>query len=232
MLQHALRAIVPTTHLPMLVPFFIGVVLPSRRLHLQRTHLPRCGTASCGTERIRFKSALLRDLRRVLLQRASPTMAPSPRPQDFIKGWPHNELLQSSQLREGLLESFKHGLAMSEQSLNYGDIDNGAYMLGHPAFRKALADFLSKQYNAPVDPKTLMTTAGCSMGVDIACRMHCSVGDIAIVEEPTYYLSFTMIRDRGMSLMGVGMEDDGIDIAAVEKILKENPGKACVCLQA
>merc|ERR1719199_564820 len=28
-----------------------------------------------------------------------------------------------------------------------------------------------------------------------------------------------------MDIMGVGMEEDGIDIAAVEKILKENPGK-------
>jgi DNA-binding transcriptional MocR family regulator len=98
-------------------------------------------------------------------------------------------------------------------------------MLGHPKFLQVLSDFLAKQYDAPVSPKNLMSTAGSSMGTDIACRIHCKAGDIAIVEEPTYYLSFTMIRDRGMDIMGVGMQEDGIDIAAVEKILKENPGK-------
>jgi len=94
-----------------------------------------------------------------------------------------------------------------------------------PSFLQVLSDFLAKQYDTPVSPKNLMTTAGSSMGTDIACRIHCKAGDIAIVEEPTYYLSFTMIRDRGMDIMGVPMESDGIDLVAVEKILKENPGK-------
>jgi len=151
-------------------------------------------------------------------------MAPA-QAQDFIKGWPHPELLQSTQLKQALMESYQKGLDISHESLNYGDKENGAYMLGHPRFRKALAEFLSQQYGAPVEPSNLMSTCGCSMGVDIACRVHCQAGDLAIVEEPTYYLSFTMIRDRGMDLVGVPIQDDGIDVDAVEKVLNERPGK-------
>lgn len=152
-------------------------------------------------------------------------MVPAPQAQDFIKGWPHPDLLQTDHLKEALLQSFKKGLDMMYTSLNYGDKESGAHMLGHPDFRKAMAKFLSMQYKEPVDWKTLMSTGGCSMGTDIACRVHCKAGDIAVVEEPTYYLSFTMIRDRGMELRGVGMEEDGMDLDALEKVLEQEGGK-------
>jgi DNA-binding transcriptional MocR family regulator len=98
-------------------------------------------------------------------------------------------------------------------------------MLGHPKFREVLARFLEKQYAQPVDWKTLMSTAGSSMALDLALRVHCKVGDVAVVEEPTYMLAFSMIRDRGMDLMGVPMEKDGMDLNALEKLLEDNPGK-------
>lgn len=148
-----------------------------------------------------------------------------PEKQDFIKGWPHPDLLENSDLRSALVESFTKGLEISAQSLNYGDKDAGAYMLGHPRFLKALAEFLEKQYGKPVSPKNLMSTGGGSMGIDIACRVHCKAGDICVVEEPTYFLSFTICRDNGMSLLGVPLESDGMDLVALEKHLKENPGK-------
>jgi len=149
----------------------------------------------------------------------------APQAQDFIKGWPHPELLQNKDLKAALVESFQKGLENSDQSLNYGDPARGAYMLGHPDFLKALATFLSKQYGSPVDTKNLMSTAGASMGTDLACRIHCRPGDIAVVEEPTYFLSFTMIRDRGMSLLGVPMQPDGMDLDALEQHLQKQDGR-------
>jgi DNA-binding transcriptional MocR family regulator len=144
--------------------------------------------------------------------------------QDFIKGWPEPCLLEGTALRSALVESFQKGIEMSAQSLNYGDT-SGAYMLGHPRFLSALSKFLEGQYGVPVSDKDLMSTAGSSMGMDIVTRMNCKAGDICIVEEPTYFLAFTMCRDQGMELLGVPLESDGIDINAVEKACKENPGK-------
>jgi len=145
--------------------------------------------------------------------------------QDFIKGWPHPSLLERSGLRTDLIESFKKGIDISQESLNYGSKEHGAYMLGHPAFLKALAEFLEKQYGAPVSPKNLMSVAGGSMGTDIAIRVHCKPGDICVVEEPTYFLAFTMVRNHGMSLLGVPMESDGMDLVALERHITQNPGK-------
>jgi len=144
--------------------------------------------------------------------------------QDFIKGWPHVGLLENSDLRSALVKSFQEGIEMSSGSLNYGSASEGAYMLGHPRFLSALAGFLGKQYNAPVSPKNLMSTAGSSMGTDICCRVHCKAGDICVVEEPTYFLAFTIVRDRGMTVKGVPMEPDGMDLVALEELLKGPDG--------
>jgi len=145
--------------------------------------------------------------------------------QDFIKGWPHQELLTGADLRYALSQSFMKGLEMSHEALNYGDAANGAYMMGHPKFRQSLAAFLEKQYGQPVDWKTLMSMGGASMATDVAIRQHCKPGDIAVVEEPTYYLSFNMIRANQMTIKGVPMESDGMDLVALEKLLKEEGGK-------
>eukprot|EP00442_Polarella_glacialis_P048307 CAMPEP_0115101538 /NCGR_PEP_ID=MMETSP0227-20121206/33301_1 /TAXON_ID=89957 /ORGANISM="Polarella glacialis, Strain CCMP 1383" /LENGTH=363 /DNA_ID=CAMNT_0002497327 /DNA_START=65 /DNA_END=1156 /DNA_ORIENTATION=- len=143
----------------------------------------------------------------------------APQAQDFIKGWPHPDLISTPELREGLLESFKQGLEMTHETLNYGDKENGAYMLGHPKFRQGLAKFLEGQYDAPVDWKTLMSTGGGSMGTDLAFRVHGKAGDIVVCEEPTYFLAFTMARNQNMDLLGVPIEKDGMDLVALEKHL-------------
>mmetsp|Transcript_10647 Transcript_10647/g.23959 ORF Transcript_10647/g.23959 Transcript_10647/m.23959 type:complete len:364 (+) Transcript_10647:80-1171(+) len=152
-------------------------------------------------------------------------MAKAPQAQDFIKGWPHPELLTGTELRSALVESFQKSMEMSDECLNYGDKAKGAYMFGHPKFLQVLSDFLASQYGESVPTNSLMSTGGSSMGTDMACRVHCKVGDLAVVEEPTYYLSFSIIRDRGMDLLGVPMQEDGMDLDALEKLLKEYPGK-------
>eukprot|EP00439_Symbiodinium_sp_Y106_P008514 s5217_g1.t1 len=146
-------------------------------------------------------------------------------PQDFIKGWPHPELLSRADLRAALTESFKQGLELSEQSLNYGDAVNGAYMLGHPRFLQGLAKFLEGQYQTSVDPKTLMSTVGASMGTDLAFRAHGKAGDICVFEDPTYFLAFTMARNSGLELKGVPMHEDGMDLDALERVCSESGGK-------
>jgi len=98
-------------------------------------------------------------------------------------------------------------------------------MLGHPDFRKVLADFLGKQYGKPVDWQTLMSTGGCSMGTDICARMHTEVGDYAVCEGPTYYLAHTMFKNRGLNLLEVPIESDGMDLVALEKHCVEQKGK-------
>lgn len=145
--------------------------------------------------------------------------------QDFIKGWPSPVLLETPELKDALSRSFQNFLNNTGTFLNYGDKENGAYMLGHPEFRKVFAEFLSKQYDRPVDWQTLMSTGGGSMGTDIATRVHTKAGDVAVSEAPTYFLAHTMFRNHGLNLMEVPIEPDGMDLNALEKVLVEQGGK-------
>lgn len=145
--------------------------------------------------------------------------------QDFIKGWPHPSLLNYPELKENLKTSFAAGLEDTHEILNYGDKKNGAYMLGHPDFRKVLAEFLGRQYGKTVDPQTVMSTSGSSMGTDIAARIHTKAGDFAVSEAPTYYLAHTMFRNRDLNLAEVPIESDGMDMVALEKMCQEKEGK-------
>jgi DNA-binding transcriptional MocR family regulator len=154
-----------------------------------------------------------------------PTKKAKAAAQDFIKGWPHTDLLTYPQFKKDLDASFKAGLERTDHILNYGDKANGAYMAGHPEFRKVLAEALAVEYGKPVDWQTLFITGGCSSGTDICARMHCKHGDLAVTEAPTYYLGHNMFRDRGLELMEVPIEADGMDLVALEKTCKEQGGK-------
>lgn len=142
-------------------------------------------------------------------------------PQDFIKGWPDPELLNTGHLKESLTSSFNAFLQNTAEYLNYGSKQDGAYMLGHPVVRKAMADFLADFYGKPCDWNTIMMTGGSSMGTDICTRIHTEFGDYGVTESPTYYLAHTMFRQRGLNLCEVPIEKDGIDVVALEKLLKE-----------
>ncbi|OLQ06599.1 putative E3 ubiquitin-protein ligase HERC1 [Symbiodinium microadriaticum] len=147
--------------------------------------------------------------------------------EDFGRGWPHASLLGGSELKEALTDSFQRGLQFSAESLNYGD-GRGGFRFGHPKFLTALARFLEAQYQAPVDPATLMTTAGSSMGTDLALRAHARQGDICVFEEPSYYLAFSMARDSGLECRGVPILSDGIDLDMLEDVCKSANGKAAL----
>ena len=146
--------------------------------------------------------------------------------QDFIKGWPHPSLLRRPELQAALAESFAKALADDAAScLNYGTKEDGAWMLGHPTFLNALAEFLSAEYGRAVDPATLMSTGGGSMGTDLCCRVHAAAGDYVVCEAPTYYLAHQMFRERGLNLREVDIQPDGMDLDALERTVVELEGK-------
>ena len=146
--------------------------------------------------------------------------------QDFIKGWPSRELLEYPALKDALKSSFTSAIdTWAGSALNYGTAEEGAFMLGHPVFIKALCSFLADQYGLPVEENTIMSTSGASMTTDIISRVHAEAGDIAVTEAPTYYLAHQIMRERGLELAEVPIEADGMDLDALDALCKEKAGK-------
>lgn len=94
--------------------------------------------------------------------------------------------------------------------MNYGVAQGGA------RFRESLAAFLSQQYGKPTRSQSLFVTAGNSQALDFVCTQFTRAGDTVFVEEPSYFLAFQIFRDHGLKIVGIPVDQDGMDIDRLE----------------
>jgi DNA-binding transcriptional MocR family regulator len=95
---------------------------------------------------------------------------------------------------------------------------------GDSYFRKALTNFLMKEYGSPVNPDLLFVTAGASSALDLFCTIYTQPGDVIFVEEPSYFLALRIFEDHGLRVVPIIMDDEGVRLDELEKKLVEfNP---------
>ena len=100
--------------------------------------------------------------------------------------------------------------------LNYGPV------AGDAAFRDSLAAFLSTGYNTPTAAAELFQTGGNSQALDLVSGMFAKPGDTVIVEEPSYFLAFQVFRDHDLNIVGVPIDEDGLNVAALQDVLEHH----------
>ena len=134
---------------------------------------------------------------------------------DFGIGQPHADILPLEQLAEAATHRFKQG---DRNILQYG------MQQGNDNFRMSLAQFLSVQYGATVEPNHLFITAGISQALDLICALHTRPGDTVIVEEPSYFLALRIFTDYELKIIGTPIDENGLIIEALEeKLVKHKP---------
>ena len=99
-------------------------------------------------------------------------------------------------------------------------------------FRTALSDFLGKSTGSPVDPDSLMLTAGISQALDFVCGRFTRPGDVVFVEEPSYPYSFPIFRDHGLEILGVRVDGAGVDVDVLERELAKRRPKLVYTIPA
>lgn len=100
--------------------------------------------------------------------------------------------------------------------LNYG------VLAGDGRFLDSLATFLSRGYDADVSAQELFVTSGNSQGLDLSSLVFAESGDTVFVEEPSYFLAFQIFRDHGLNIVGIPIDNDGIDIGALRAALEQH----------
>jgi 2-aminoadipate transaminase len=116
-----------------------------------------------------------------------------------------------------LAQAAEHRLQQDQpQILAYGLGQGNGY------FREALAGFLTENYRFDVNPDHLFVTAGASQGLDFICRLFTLPGDTIFVEEPSYSLALRIFRDRRLNIIGIPMDEDGLQIEALKEALKNH----------
>ena len=100
-------------------------------------------------------------------------------------------------------------------ALQYGTTD------GLPAMRECAAS-RAKKVNAIKDSDQVLIMTGANQGIDLTAKALINKGDKIIVESPSFIGSLNAFRTYECELVGVKVEDDGMDMDELENALKNN----------
>ena len=94
---------------------------------------------------------------------------------------------------------------------------------GFGPFLGSLSRFLSEieTYGGDFDERIFFLTAGASQGFDMACTLFSETGDCVFVEEPTYFVIESIFRERGLEVVGVKTDMNGICLNDLEDKLNK-----------
>ena len=93
----------------------------------------------------------------------------------------------------------------------------------YPPLRDLLKERLSKDNLFCPDKDELIITSGAQQANELACKVLLNRGDTLICEAPSFIGSLNAFKSYGVNLVGVPLENDGMDMKALEDALKNNP---------
>jgi DNA-binding transcriptional MocR family regulator len=77
------------------------------------------------------------------------------------------------------------------------------------------------------DADEIIVTSGARQAIDITVRTLIEPGDVAVVESPTFVGFLTSLRAAGARIIGVPVDEDGLDVEALERVLARHEVKLC-----
>lgn len=97
---------------------------------------------------------------------------------------------------------------------------------GSAALRESVAAMLKSQRGVPVTAENLCITRGSQNGMFLAAQVLLEPGDHVIVESLTYEPAVAAFKALGANIVPVPLDEDGIDIDAVEHACRRNRVRA------
>jgi len=112
-----------------------------------------------------------------------------------------------------------------QEALETGDNKLFTYgaVLGYPPLVEALKERLAAKYGFDFEQNDLFIVSGGTQAVDLVSKIWLEKGDGVIVEEPSYSSCYNIFHAYEAELLGVGINESGIDTEAVEEMLKTHP---------
>ncbi len=129
----------------------------------------------------------------------------------FARGAPSADILPADAVRKAATTALADDW---QRALSYG---TGR---GHPD----LCEWIATELHG-IDAERVMVTNGSMEAAALLFRYMLEPGDRVVVEQPTYDRTLLLLKRAGVELVPVPLEEDGIDVAAVEAALAEGPLK-------
>lgn len=137
-------------------------------------------------------------------------MSDMPETISFARGAPSPDLIPVDAVRVATAKALEDDW---QKALSYG------VGIGHPGLCAWIAD------RHGIEADQVMTTNGSLEAGAMLFRHLLSPGDRVVVERPSYDRTLLLLEQLGVEFIPVELEDDGIDVDAVEKALALGPIK-------
>lgn len=101
---------------------------------------------------------------------------------------------------------------------------------GYGPLREQLEARLRDKFSIGTSDDELIVTTGGQQGIDLAAKVLCNEGDTVICENPSFIGALNAFRSYNAKLVGVDVEQDGINVEKLEQALKDNPNTKLIYL--
>lgn len=91
---------------------------------------------------------------------------------------------------------------------------------GYAPLREGIAHILASQ-GLQTNPENILITAGSQQAIFLASQVLLKSNDIILVENPTYSAAIELFRTLGYQIVGVPMDNQGMDVDKLEKLLQQ-----------
>ena len=125
---------------------------------------------------------------------------------------PDGELFDMEEFKKAFLNRIS---IEGHKLLNYG------YAKGYKPLMEYLLEYM-KSKGVDIEGKDIIITNGFTEGLEMLCEAYTSPGDKIICENPTHNTSIKIMKVHGIEVVGVKMNEEGIDILELEEKLKDN----------
>jgi 2-aminoadipate transaminase len=115
-------------------------------------------------------------------------------------GLPAEEHFPIEAVKESFERVFQHG---GKSSLQYGLTE------GYTPLREAICHRMAEK-GASVKPENMLITTGSQQAIYLLTRIYMSVGDVVLVENPTYLAALQIFQASGVRVVGVEADQDGM----------------------
>ena len=91
---------------------------------------------------------------------------------------------------------------------------------GFGPLRESISCFLHEHYLIDANTDQILITSGGQQGLDIISKTLIQQGDVILVENPTYPGAFAAFQSRGAKIIGIPMDEEGIDLVILRSYIK------------
>lgn len=132
----------------------------------------------------------------------------------FAAGNPSSEAFPTKKIAE-----------ISAQLMAEAPVDALQYSVteGYPRLRELAAQYACRSEQQMNEQDSLLVVSGGQQGIELSTKCLCNEGDTIICEDPTFIGALNTFRSYQVNLVGVPLEQDGMNIAALEQALQQNP---------